>query len=117
MDKLVNFWRETIRVLELHNKTWNDVEFICDSDANISKSNFENVAKNTNYDNGFGGQRIASDLMIVGSDWWLERHEYDGSEWWEFKKAPKRFDNTKNVVRFDGGCWNTLSEINGEKEY
>jgi hypothetical protein len=27
--------------------------------------------------------------MVIGSDWWLERHEYDGSEWWEFKSLPK----------------------------
>lgn len=26
--------------------------------------------------------------MVVGDDWWLERHEYDGSEWWEFKRLP-----------------------------
>ena len=28
------------------------------------------------------------DLLIVGDDWWLERHEYDGAEWWEFKTLP-----------------------------
>jgi len=39
---------------------------------------------------GFGAQEINFDLMIVGDDWWLERHEYDGSEWWEFKTLPKK---------------------------
>jgi hypothetical protein len=27
-------------------------------------------------------------LEIVGDDWWLERHEYDGAEWWEYKTKP-----------------------------
>lgn len=40
------------------------------------------------YDSGFGEAEINMTLIIVGSDWWLERHEYDGSEWWEFKHLP-----------------------------
>ena len=27
--------------------------------------------------------------VAVGDNWWLERAEYDGSEWWEFKTIPK----------------------------
>ena len=42
------------------------------------------------YDDGFGGVEINEGLVIVGKDWWLERHEYDGKEWWEFKTLPKR---------------------------
>lgn len=41
------------------------------------------------YDEGFGIQEVKDGLVIVGKDWWLERHEYDGSEWWEFKTLPK----------------------------
>jgi hypothetical protein len=29
-------------------------------------------------------------IIVVGKDWWLERHEYDGSEWWEFKTMPDK---------------------------
>jgi len=29
-------------------------------------------------------------LTVAGDDWWLERHGYDGSEWWEFKTLPKK---------------------------
>ena len=28
------------------------------------------------YDSGLGGQEIAKGFLIVGEDWWLERHEY-----------------------------------------
>jgi hypothetical protein len=41
------------------------------------------------YDNGYGGAQVSTRLVIVGDDWWLERGEYDGSEWWEFKTLPK----------------------------
>ena len=46
-----------------------------------SKADFE-------YDNGYGWIEIPSDLIIVGKDFWLERREYDGAEWWEFVTAP-----------------------------
>ena len=45
------------------------------------KANFE-------YDDGYGSVEIARDLIVVGKDFWLERHDYDGSEWWEFKTMP-----------------------------
>jgi hypothetical protein len=41
------------------------------------------------YDSGFGGAEVNTGLVIVGDDWWLERGEYDGSEWWEFKTLPR----------------------------
>ena len=47
------------------------------------------MASGFNYDNGFGGAEVHGDLKIVGNDWWMERGEYDGSEWWEFKTLPK----------------------------
>lgn len=43
---------------------------------------------NFDYDNGFGGQEVEPSLIVVGNNFWLERHEYDGSEWWEYKSMP-----------------------------
>lgn len=37
-------------------------------------------------------------LIVVGKDFWLERHEYDGSEWWEFKSIPMEPEET---IEFD----------------
>jgi hypothetical protein len=37
------------------------------------------------YWDGFGGQELYGYVMF-NDDSWLERHEYDGSEWWEYKK-------------------------------
>lgn len=50
------------------------------------------------YDNGYGGEEIATDLIIVGDKWWLERHNYDGSEWFEFKTKPlKKTKHLKGI--------------------
>jgi hypothetical protein len=41
------------------------------------------------YDNGYGSARIPEELVILFRDnSWLERGEYDGAEWWQFKKPP-----------------------------
>ena len=37
------------------------------------------------YNDGFGGQELYGYVMFSDNSW-LERNEYDGSEWWEFKK-------------------------------
>lgn len=42
------------------------------------------------YDPGYGSVHVAIDLTIVFKDnTWLERQEYDGSEWWVHRKAPQ----------------------------
>jgi hypothetical protein len=47
------------------------------------------------YDNGYGGQQIYGIIWLMEEGTWLERGEYDGSEWWEYKKCPKIPDNLK----------------------
>lgn len=68
---------------------------------------------NVEYHSGFGAPEIAEDLIVVGKNWWLERHEYDGSEWWEFKHMPTKPTESKTLNHVAGGKWNTLNEING----
>ena len=100
---MANLWEETIGVLKDHSLTWDDVdEVILEGDCVIRKENFEEVARRTNYDNGFGCAEIRSDLVIVGWNWWLERREYDGSEWWELKIKPYIPNDTKEVTSLTG---------------
>lgn len=41
------------------------------------------------YDCGYGGREVAEDLIILFKDGsWLEREEYDGSEWWALRSTP-----------------------------
>lgn len=55
------------------------------------------------YDNSFGYTKVALDLVVVGEDWWLERHEYwyenDCSGWWEFKRMPVKPTKSKMLDR------------------
>lgn len=39
------------------------------------------------YDAGYGGQELFGYVWFQDGSW-LERGEYDGSEWWAYKKTP-----------------------------
>lgn len=50
-------------------------------------------AANAEYDAGYGGENVNSSLVIVMKDGsYLERHDYDGAEWWEIKRTPQKPD-------------------------
>ena len=48
----------------------------------LRKLNFE-------YDAGYGGQELFGIVWLMEEGAWLERGEYDGSEWWEYRKCPQ----------------------------
>ena len=107
-----NLLEETYDILDKYNlRLDKDVKWIGCKSFQISIEDFT-VLANNGYDGGFGGQEVATDLVIVGKDWWLERHEYDGSEWWEFKQLPKYPDETKKIMRLVGGSWDNLEDLN-----
>lgn len=85
----MNLLEETERMLAKYNKSWDDVRWIGVAEEEIPIDVFKKLA-NRRYDNGFGINEVRLDLVAVGSNWWFERDEYDGSEWWEFKTMPKR---------------------------
>lgn len=84
---MINLLQETLKILEYNGKTSGDVVWVGDKYKKTTWENFKNIS-NFNYDNGYGGNEIEGSLLIVGDTWWLERGEYDGSEWWEFKEHP-----------------------------
>jgi hypothetical protein len=86
-----NLLEETINKLENKNKTENDILWIGTDEWYCTWNEFKNLA-NFTYDSGYGGIEINSELLVVASDFWLERAEYDGGEWWEFKQLPKKPD-------------------------
>ena len=84
-----NLWEETMDVLKNYALTWDEVEYVLlEGQCCITKENFEEVARDTNYDAGYGIPEIRTDLIIMGWNWWLERREYDGMEWWDLKTKP-----------------------------
>ena len=96
-----NLLQETIEVLNNHNRTLNDVICVCDIhkdwdrdrqeyidvSGRISVEDFKKIA-NRKYDSGYGRAEVNENLLIIGDDFWLERREYDGSEWWEYQEFP-----------------------------
>lgn len=110
-----NLWEETIEFLKENDKTFEDVLFIQGEDFKVTKENFEIVAKKTDYDSGFGAQRVATDLVLVGDGWWIERAEYDGSEWWKFKTIPTEKDKVEHIYHLGNGMWDTLKDLNEDK--
>jgi hypothetical protein len=56
---------------------WTDEEF----KTFLDQMDFE-------YDNGYGTQELFGTLWLTDGTW-LERAEYDGSEWWSHKFVPK----------------------------
>lgn len=111
----MNLLQETINKLAEHGKSVSDVKWVGDENIHTTWENFANIA-NVNYYNGFGGQEVAVDLLIVGDNWWMERHEYDGSEWWEFKQLPTKPQKPMTLNTVIGGSWNSLEEINSEED-
>lgn len=84
-----NLKQETLESLKKYGKTVEDIQWI-GNDVEISIDEFLRVS-DREYDDGYGSPNVKY-IYIVGDDWWMERGEYDGSEWWEFKTMPKKPD-------------------------
>lgn len=86
---MTNLLHETREVLEDNGKSIKDIQWVGTSTGEISLASFLEQA-NINYNDGFGTAEVNQTLVVVGNDWWLERCEYDGSEWWEYKEKPEK---------------------------
>ena len=74
--------------------------FFVGDEAAHSKMTVKEFLEHANfeYNDGFGSEEINTELILVGKDFWLERHEYDGSEWWEYKSMPNVNDFVDGAV-------------------
>ena len=108
-----NLLEETLEVLDEHGKTMNDIVWIGTDEVEIPVDVFKRLA-DKEYDDGYGSQKVATDLVICGSGWYMERREYDGSEWWEFKEPPHRPTRKviPRVIVDDQFKWEVLKRMN-----
>ena len=83
----MNLLKETMEFLKENGKEESDVLYCCGDTIEFTWDNFKELA-DVEYDNDYGGAEVAENLKIVGENFWLERREYDGSEWWDFKEFP-----------------------------
>lgn len=106
---------ETIEALKENGKTPELVSWVGSKDGKyvMSWKAFEDKC-DVKYDNDYGVQQVASDLVVVGRGWWLERYEYDGSEGWAFKTTPRKTHKLLKFSRVGVGQWNTLEELNND---
>lgn len=112
---LMNLLKETIENIKDSGHKIEDIIFIGSEDSGhcCTWDQFKELA-DIEYDNGYGGQEIARDLIIVfsdGSRMW--RNEYDGSEWWEYLapfKMPKNNEKIKTLC--NDHFWWSLAEMN-----
>lgn len=95
----MTFYTETVIAITGSNHTENDVTFVGKSNGSIGCGwvDFINTSRFM-YDSGYGSQEIDSSLIVQFSDGtYLERREYDGSEWWEYVgKMPQHTVNESN---------------------
>ena len=83
----INLLKETLDLMKRYNKDITDIHFYGFKVAYLSIFDF-NKNLDVDYDNGYGGNEIPMQLVVVFKDGsWLERWEYDGSEGWEYKQA------------------------------
>lgn len=110
----MNLLEETKVVLNEHDKTLIDIEW-CGSEEFgwFSVELFEELA-DKKYNDGYGSPAVVQDLLLTGKDFWLERYEYDGKEWWEYKTTPlkPKKESTPSVIVDDDFMWVSLKEAN-----
>ena len=95
----MNLGSETVKKLGNYGYNVQDIEWIGNRDFTIPIHEFFEVARHTNYNNGYGIANIPRDLIIVLKDGcWFSRGEYDGSEWWEYNVPPHRPYHRKHLM-------------------
>lgn len=94
-----NLQEETLEAIKAVGKNIEDIAY-CDiyksdwrneKDRTICIDNFDINALNLKYDAGYGSQEIFGFIVFTDNSW-LQRREYDGSEWWEYFKTPERIN-------------------------
>ena len=123
----MNLKEETLKVLHHNGKRRSDVKYVRGDDFRISREQFWKLA-DTEYD-PYGAPEIATDLTLIGEDFWMERSEYEGSGLWYFHTLPDTTGlpigkiTALSVRQYNAICkpeygkigWETLSELNGEE--
>ena len=115
---MTNFLEETIGQLCTCELTPKDVRWVGNQDIWFSWDEFVTIA-DFSYDPGFGAQEVVSDIMVVGDGWYMDRYEYDGSEFWDFHSViekplvhhvPRSLHENKNGDRI---LWESIKSIGG----
>lgn len=113
----MNLLKETTDEIRRTGHTPADIVYIGSRDGySCTWDEFTRLA-DVEYDAGYGGQEVASDLEVHFSDGsWLERSEYDGSECWEIRRRFVPPAETKPIRRLTGGMWSSLAGLHEDED-
>lgn len=108
---MTNIIQEIKNRLEENNFKEDDILWIGSEDGQYAMgwNDFQEKFEDIEYDQGYGAQEIASDLvMVMSNGTYFSRSEYDGSEGWDYHKIPVKTDNPKSFAYI---CVNQVAEI------
>lgn len=110
----MNLLKETLEAIAESSHDNTDIVFIGSPASGHACSWAEfTVLADFEYDDGYGGQIVSSDLVIVFADCGqLRRTEYDGSEGWEYIAPFKAPESSKAIYKLTGDTWSTLADHN-----
>ena len=88
-DKLKTINKTIDNIIALNIAKYKCCEDTPDIKIKATKENIKNAFSNLNfdYDEDYGSQELYG-IVLFDDNSWLERAEYDGAEWWEYKKPP-----------------------------
>ena len=85
----MNAKKELLEILKENNKTVdNIVAIFIKYELNYAKIIEINTIEQLDFNYNDGGIQELYGYVLLDDQDWLERHDYDGSEWWEYKKYP-----------------------------
>ena len=108
----MNFLEETLDVIKSIGKEEQDVLFIGTKGGKhrVDIAGFKKIA-NFEYDGGFGAAEIPQDLVVYFKDkTHLERAEYDGSEWWEYRGKLSLAEKYNKISAIPLNSWATYED-------
>jgi hypothetical protein len=100
---MMNALEELKEVLKENNKTIDNIIAIrvvleVQENDDIAIYTLEDL-KDVNYDDGYGSQNLYGIILLDDNDW-LERLEYDGAEWWEYRRNPHLVDDLVDLEKW-----------------
>lgn len=96
----MNLLNETLDCLKVLGIDEKDVYGAYDGKTLLNWNDFKKLAKDINYDNGYGSQEINQSLLIYTEKAILYRHEYDGAEGWKYVPILDK-ENLLNPNRYE----------------
>lgn len=103
----MNLLNETLDCLKVLGIDEKDTYGVYDGKTLLNWNDFKKLAKDINYDNGYGCQKISQSLLVYTEKAILYRHEYDGAEGWKYVPIldkedllnPKRLSESKILFK------------------